>query len=107
METHELIIKGLQALIEVGIAVLVPIVIKYVLTKISRDNLIRYITLAEMVVKTVQQTMGDADNEDKKSTAVDKLSKLTHGSLNSQEIEHLLEAAVFEVKKLYKAEIIK
>lgn len=107
MDSHELILKGLQALIEVGIAILVPIVIRYVLTKISKDNLIRYITLAEMVVKAVQQTMGDVDNEQKKATAFNKLLELTHGTLSSQEVEHLLEAAVFEVKKQYKAEVVK
>lgn len=107
MITHDLIIKALQTVIEVGMAVLVPIVIKYVLSKISENNLVRYMALAEMAVKMVQQTMDGVDNDTKKKAAMDKISQLTKGALSADEIEHLLEYAVYEMKNQYAKELNK
>lgn len=103
MDLHQLLLQTLQTLIEVGIAALVPIVIKWVFTKISLDQLVKYKALAQIAVAAVQQTMATADVLAKKDAAVQKLSQLTNGTLKPEEIDHLIEDAVFTLKQQIRA----
>jgi len=96
---HDIVLKTLQYTIEAAIAILVPIVIRYVLTKTSRENLAKYVTIAEFVVKAVEQMYGGGNGSVKKSAAATKLSEMTKGKLSADDIYHLIEAAVFEMNK--------
>jgi len=99
MDVHALVLQLLQALIELGIAVLVPMVIKWVFTKISLGNLVKYKSLAQFAVAAVEQTMKEAHMGEKKAAAEKKLSDLTKGALRPEEIDHLVEDAVFTLKQ--------
>lgn len=96
---HDIFLKSLQYLIEVAIAILVPIVIRFVLTKTNKENLLKYVTIAGTVVKAVEQIYGGGNGNSKKSAAVTKLSQMTKGKLSTDDIHHLIEAAVFEMNK--------
>ncbi|KNY30032.1 phage holin [Pseudobacteroides cellulosolvens] len=96
---HDIILKTLQYIIEATIAILVPIVIRFVLTKTNKENLSKYVTIAEFIVKAVEQIYGGGNGSAKKSAAVTKLSQMTKGKLSTDDLHHLIEAAVFEMNK--------
>ena len=101
MNYNALLMTTLQSLIGVGIAVLVPVLMKYILSKTSKENLVRYTAMANMVVLSVQQTMGSASLEERKKAAEGKLSTMTKGILNVDDIEQLIESAVFLMKQQF------
>jgi len=102
---NDIILNILQYIIQAAIAILVPIVIRFVLTKTSRENLEKYVTIAEFVVKAVEQMYGGGNGSVKKSAAAAKLSEMTNGKLSTDDIYHLIEAAVFEMNKSLKQAI--
>lgn len=67
-------------------------------TKTKTDQLIQLKALAQIAVVAVEQTMADAHMDEKKAAAVQKLSDLTKGALKPDEIDHLIEDAVFTLK---------
>lgn len=101
---HQLLLQ----LIEIGITFLVPIVVKFVLTKVQIDKLAQAKAYASIAVAAVEQTMSTADAQAKKDAAIKKLSELTKGALSPEEIDHLVEDAVFNLKQqIAKSEAIK
>jgi len=102
---NDIMLKILLCIIEAAIAILVPIVIRFVLTKTSRENLEKYVKISEFVVKAVEQMYGGGNGSVKKSAAAAKLSEMTNGKLSTDDIYHLIEAAVFEMNKSLKQAI--
>lgn len=99
-----IIVQVLDYVISVGIAALVPIVIRYILTKTHKENLLKYASMAEIVVKALEQTMG-VDSVAKKTAAVSKLASMTNGKVSSDDINHLIESAVYNLKVDVKREL--
>jgi len=106
MDFHTLIFTALQSLIGVAIAVLVPVLVKFILSKTSKENLNKYMSLAALSVQAVQQSMGSASAEEKKKAAEVKLSVMVKGVLSAEEIDHLLESAVFLMKQNFDTAIV-
>jgi phage holin, LL-H family len=99
MDTHALIFQLIQTVIELGIGLLVPFAVKFLMTKIQINKLIQNQAYAAIVVKAVQQTMDTTDAQTKKEEAVKRLSTLTKGTLSPEEIDSLIHDAVFTLKK--------
>lgn len=99
MDTHALLMQLLQTLIELGIGVLVPVCVKFVMTKMKTDQLVQSKAYAAIAVAAVEQTMGTADAQAKKAAAIQKLADLTKGALKPNDIDHLIEDAVFTLNK--------
>lgn len=101
MNTHDLILQALQYLIEAGITVLIPFVIRFLLAHTSKENLAKYTQLAETVVMSIEQTMGAGNGAAKKAAAEAKLAQLLKGALSAEDIDHLIESAVFQMNKIW------
>lgn len=99
LDTHALIMQLLQTAIELGIGVLVPVLVKFVVTKMGTDKLVQAKAYTAIAVAAVQQTMATADAQTKKAAAMQKLADLTKGALKPQDIDHLVEDAVFTLKQ--------
>lgn len=97
MNAQQLLLNGFQDFINAGIAVLVPIVIQYILTKVSKTKLEKNAALALSIVKSLQ-TIGVLD-VDIQNLASEKLSALTKGKLKADDINHLIGSAMYEIKK--------
>ncbi len=99
MNTNTLLVQVLQYVIELGIGVLVPVLVKFVMSKIGTEQLLQAKSYAAVAVAAVEQTMSSADGQAKKTAAVKKLSDLTKGALKPEDIDHLIEDAVFTLSK--------
>lgn len=97
MNVQQLLLNGFQDFINAGIAVLVPIVIQYILTKVSKTKLEKNAALALSIVKSLQ-AIGVLD-VDIQNLASEKLSSLTKGKLKADDINHLIGSAMYEIKK--------
>lgn len=75
-------------------------VVKYLNNKIGADNLSHYYQIAKTVVMSLEQLNPGMVGADKKALAVAKLIELTGGKLSEADADRLIEAAVYEVKKL-------
>lgn len=74
--------------------------IKFLNNKISADNLNHYYQIAKTIVMSLEQLNPGMAGSDKKSLAIAKLIELTGGKLSEADADRLIEAAVYEVKKL-------
>lgn len=97
MNANQLLINGLQDFIDAGIAVLVPVIIHYVLTKVSKAKLEKNAALALSIVKSLQAVCGT--NIDIQKIASEKFSTLTKGKLSADAISHLIGSAMYEIKR--------
>lgn len=75
------------------------------IVKLFKENLegskfASYFDIAKQVVMSIEQLYPSLANEDKKKEAVALLLKLTNNKLTEEQANTLIEAAVFEVKKL-------
>lgn len=105
MNANALLFTGLQSLIGAAIAVLVPMLVKFLLSKTTKEDLNKYVQLANIAVLAVQQTIPDANAEDKKQAAVNKLSALTKGALTPDQVDHLIESSVFLMKQQFDTDV--
>lgn len=55
--------------------------------------------MAKIAVAAVEQTMTDVHTDERKAAAERRLSQLTKGALTPEEIDHLIENAVFTLKQ--------
>ena len=76
--------------------------IKYINIKIGNDNLKKYLSLAESLVKAIEQTYPNLSGLDKKELAMRKLLELTYGKITPAQADILIESAVYELKKVLK-----
>ena len=74
--------------------------IRFLSNKIGQDKLTTFYQLAKTIVMALEQTNSDMAGIDKKSLAVAKLVELTGGKISEADADRLIEAAVYEVKKL-------
>lgn len=95
----------IQSLLSLGVTALIPFLVKFVLSKTSKENLGKYTQMATIAVLAVEQTMGGAPVEVKKMAAEARLSTVLKGALTPEEIDHLLESSVFLMKQNYKTAI--
>lgn len=74
--------------------------IRFLSNKIGQDKLTAFYQLAKTIVMALEQTNPDMAGIDKKALAVAKLVELTGGKISEADADRLIEAAVYEVKKL-------
>ena len=75
-------------------------VINYLKKKINNEKIATYYNLAKQVVMYVEQTNPDLLGSEKKELAVSKILELTNNKITKEQAETLIEAAVYEIKKL-------
>lgn len=99
MNAHDLLLQGIQYLMEAGIATLVPFVINLLIHKIGLAKFQRDQLVAALIVKSIQETMGPGNGADKKAVVEQVLSNKLKGALTPADINHLIQSAVYDMKQ--------
>ena len=98
----ELLAELLTVLIQILILIVGGYAIQYIRAKIGEQNLKVYCSLAKTVVTAIEQTIGGGHGADKKQEAVQVLKNFTKGKLTDEQIDKIIEAAVYEMKQILK-----
>lgn len=75
-------------------------IVKYLRCKIGNDKLNYYYTIIKTIVMSIEQTQGSLSGIEKKQIAIEQIKKLLGDKVTEEEIDRLIEAAVYEIKKL-------
>lgn len=75
-------------------------IIKFLNNKIGQDNVKHYYQIAKTIVMSIEQLNPSLSGVDKKDLAIKELAKLTNNKISEEDASRLIEAAVYEVKKL-------
>jgi LL-H family phage holin len=84
---------GIQLTILVGLGSLID----YLLTKTSAENLSKIYNLIRIFVQSAEQIYGEGEGVIKKKAVLDMISKTIKNKLSTEEIDKLIESAVFEI----------
>ncbi len=98
----ETAIELILSVVSLVITIVGGYLVGYLKKSIGNVKLKEYYTMAKTIVMSIEQTKGSLMGEEKKKLAVDKLVQVSNGKLNGEEIDRLIEAAVYEIKKLAK-----
>ncbi|WP_373599623.1 phage holin [Paraclostridium bifermentans] len=98
----ETVIELLLSIVSLVITIVGGYLVGYLKRAIGTTKLKEYYSIAKTIVMSIEQTQGTLIGEEKKKLAVDKLIQVTNGKLNEEEIDRLIEAAVYEIKKMIK-----
>jgi LL-H family phage holin len=91
---------GIQLLVFVGLTYL----INFLKTKTTTtENLQRYYDLIKKIVQAVEQVYGSGTGTQKKAEAVKTIQKIVGNKLTMEEIDNLIESAVFEMNQVLKS----
>lgn len=99
---RDLIMTILTALIQLIILIGLGYLIDYLKAKISTERLKKYYDLITKFVHAAEQTFGDGKGMLKKQYVIDAVKKVLKGRLTNEEIDKLIEAAVFEMNLVLK-----
>jgi LL-H family phage holin len=99
---RELILTILTALVQLFIVLGLGYLIKFLKTKIPVENLQRYYMLITKFVHSAEQIYGDGQGIIKKKAVIDMVRKTIGNKLTPEEIDKLIEAAVFEMNLVLK-----
>jgi len=103
----DLIITILTAGIQLIILIGLGYAIDYLKTKISAERLKKYYDLITKFVHAVEQTLGPNTGAQKKAEVVSLIQKEIGNKLTAEEIDKLIEAAVFEMNLVLKEKGLK
>lgn len=98
----DLIMQGLTALVQIIVLIVAGYVLKFLAAKVGAVNLGKYKEFAKIAVTAVEQVLGAGTGEMKKRAAEEFLSNKLGGALSVNDIDKLIEAAVFEMNIAYK-----
>lgn len=96
-----LLISILTVIITAGGGYVINLIKKY----FDSSKLTNYYNIAKQVVMSIEQLYPDLANEDKLQKAIDLILELTHNKITADQASTLIEAAVYEVKKLLNKEL--
>lgn len=88
------------SLISLVIAVGGGYLVNFLRQKIGSDKLTNYYAMAKQVVMAIEQANPQLAGIDKKELAVNKLVQLSNNKITQQQADMLIEAAVYDIKKL-------
>lgn len=92
----------LLMIITLVIAVMGTYLTNFINQKIGSDKTKHSFEMAKQVIMYIEQFNPKLSNIDKKNLAMLKLIELTNGKITPEQADMLIEAAVYEVKKLIK-----
>ncbi|MDI6617739.1 MAG: phage holin [Clostridiales bacterium] len=100
---QQLLLQVLLIVVQLAIIAIGGYVISYLKSKIGTENLARYYTIISNIVRGVEQTFGGGNGSDKKAEAVQLIKKALGNKLTDEQINLLIESAVFEMNNLLKS----
>jgi LL-H family phage holin len=107
MIPQELLTEIFVLLVQVIILVLGGFIINFLRISIGKDKFNYYHSLAKTVINSIEQTFGGGNGADKKEEAIQAIKSITKGKLSNDQIERIIEASVFEMNILLKANSLK
>jgi LL-H family phage holin len=96
----DIIMNILLGLVQLAVIIVSGISTKYLYGKNSSESLQKYTDIAKTAVYAIEQTMQGADGTAKKRSVEEYLSRVIGKKLSGEEIDKLIEAAVFEMNQL-------
>lgn len=95
----QILTAGIQLLVFIGLTYL----ISFLKTKTTTENLQRYYDLIKKIVQAVEQVYGSGTGSQKKAEAIKIIQKMLGNKLTTDEIDKLIESAVFEMNQVLKS----
>jgi len=92
----------IMTILTAGVMVVLGYLIDYLNTKIDMEKMKRYYEIAKTFVQAVEQQIGPGKGPDKKTEVFNLLKKVIGNKLTDEEIDKLIEAAVFEMNYILK-----
>ena len=74
--------------------------INFLRQKIGTEELTKYYEMSKQIVMAIEQANPQLAGIDKKELAVNKLVQLSNNKITDQQADMLIEAAVYDIKKL-------
>ena len=99
---QDLLTQILTVVIQVAIVAIGGYFINFLRAKVGTENLNKYYSIIKMIVMGVEQTFGSGNGADKKAEAIQTIKKIIGNKLSDQQINTLIESAVFEMNNLLK-----
>ncbi|NLY43697.1 MAG: phage holin [Clostridiaceae bacterium] len=96
----EWIMEVLTILVQVALLIVGGYIVQFIGIKIEGEKLNNYYSIAKKVVTALEQTIGGGNGPDKKQEAIQALKSMIKEKLSDEEIDKLIEAAVFEMNRL-------
>ena len=100
--TRDLIMQVLTGLIQLAILGGLGYLMRFLAAKVGETNLKKYYDIAKIAVNAIEQTMGGQSGANKKQEVIAYIQKIIGNRLSAEEIDKLIEAAVFEMKLVMK-----
>ena len=94
------LVNTFLSLISLIIAVGGGYLVNFLRQKIGSDKLTNYYAMAKQIVMAIEQANPQLGGIDKKELAVNKLIQLSNNKITQQQADILIEAAVYDIKKL-------
>jgi LL-H family phage holin len=98
----DMIMNVLLGLVQIAVLFVSGFILKFLYEKHGADVLKKYSGLAKTAVFAIEQTMQGADGNAKKRTVEEYLSRAIGNKLSGEDIDKLIEAAVFEMNQAIK-----
>lgn len=81
--------------------------ITFLNNKLGSEKMKNYYEVAKTIVMSIEQLYPEFSGVDKKDLAINKLVELTNNKLSYSDAETLIEASVYEVKKILSENLYK
>lgn len=107
MEARELIMQVLTAGIQLVILITFAYAISFLKSRLGEQKTKEYYLFAKQIVSAAEQIFGDGKGKDKKVYAKHFLKEKIGHKLTDDEIEQLIESAVFEMNHVLEKEKLK
>lgn len=99
---QSLLFELLLIIVQVAIVVVGGYVVSYLKAKVGTENFNKYYGMIKSIVMGIEQTFGAGNGADKKTEAVQLIEKIAGNKLSEDQINTLIESAVFEMNLVIK-----
>lgn len=102
LNAHDLIMQILLYAVQLAVVFLIGSAANLIIAKVGQTKFAKYVNYANMAVQAAEQIFGPGVGSNKKNYVVDWLVKKIGKKLSADEIDKLIEAAVFEMNLIIK-----
>lgn len=95
----DLIMNLLLALVQLAAFGLATVALNFMISKVGNEKFKSILGYAKILIASVEQTMGPGTGVAKKAMVEAALSKKCGGKITAEEIDHIIEAMVYEIKQ--------
>ncbi|MCG8500748.1 MAG: phage holin [Firmicutes bacterium] len=92
-----ILLQSLMLIIQAAILIVGVYIVQYIRLRLAKERFYFVYSLAKTVVISVEQMIGPGRGADKKQEALQVLKNLTKGKLSDEQMDRVIEAAVYEM----------